>query len=160
MVDPRRAGAIGALECRHRTVLHRGRHTGEVRTPDERVLNLAATADSVLMTQQAGAGDIVGPTLLARTKRPASPLAGDPPGKRRELSATGEWFLTPDHRVLLECLPSAAQVRWRSIPDGEVIGSFRPDWDGARPHQGRVFVSPAGRLSLVAWDPSGRARPG
>jgi WD40 repeat protein len=127
----------------------------QVRTPDERVFDVAAAHDGVLLAQHPLVGNNVGPTLLVRTKRPASPLAGDPPDKRQELSGSGEWFLTPERHLLVECVPGAAQVRLLSIPDGHVVSSFEPDWDGAPPQRGRVFVSPTGQLSLVAWDQTG-----
>lgn len=125
----------------------------QVRTPDERVFDLTAPDDGVLLAQRVGVGDPVGPTLLARAKRPASALAGDPPGKRQGLSATGEWLLTPDRQLLVECGSSAAHVKLWSIPDGHLVGGFQPELDTS--HQGRVFINPGGRLSLVAWDPGG-----
>jgi hypothetical protein len=125
----------------------------QVRTPDDRVFDLTAADGGALLPQRAKVGDFVGPTLLVRAKRPASALAGDPPGKRQALSAVGEWLLTPDRRLLVECAPSAAHVKLWSIPDGDLVGGFTPDLAGSQ--NGRVFVDPSGRLSLVAWDPGG-----
>jgi hypothetical protein len=133
----------------------KGAVLAQVRTPDERVFDLTAPEDGVLVSQRSRAGDLVGPTVVATGKRPASCLAGDPPGKRQELSATGEWLLTPDRRLLVECAPSAAHVRLWSIPDGVLVGAFQPDFDGGQPDRGRVFVNPKGGLSLVAWDLAG-----
>lgn len=133
----------------------RGAVLAQVRTPDERVFDLTAPDEGVLLPQRIRVGDPVGPTLLATTKRPASCLTGDPPGKRQELTATGEWLLALDRDLLVECAPRAAHVKLWSIPDGDLLSAFRPALDGVGPHHGRVFVAPSGRLSLVAWDPTG-----
>jgi hypothetical protein len=85
-------------------------------------------------------------------------LAGDPPGKRQELSGSGEWLYTSDRRAVVECAPAADVVRVWSIPDGVLLREFRPDFarlDGSDAHQGRVFVHPAGGLALVAWNRGG-----
>jgi molecular chaperone DnaK len=127
----------------------------QVRTPDERVFDLTAPDGGVLLAQRVSVGDTVGPNLSVRAKRPTSALAGDPPGKRQELSAAGEWLLTPDRRLLVECASSATHVKLWSIPDAELVGAFTPDLDRSQSYRGRVFVNPGGRLSLVAWDPTG-----
>jgi molecular chaperone DnaK len=127
----------------------------QVRTPDERVFDLTAPDGGVLISTGSQVGELVGPTLIAALKRPASTLAGDPPDKRWALSAAGEWLLTPDRRLLVECGWSGRHVKLWSIPDAHLVGEFRPDFEGQQPHQGRVFVNPRGRLSLVAWDPRG-----
>ena len=102
-------------------------------------------------------GDVVGPTLVASSKRPANLLAGDPPGKRQELTGVRRVAAHPRP-------PAAGRVRRDRRPGAAVVHSGR--CAGARvparptttpsPHQGRVFVNPGGRLSLVAWDPSRR----
>jgi molecular chaperone DnaK len=127
----------------------------QVRTADERVFDLTAPDDGMLLAGSARVGELVGPTLTAEIRRPASLLAGDPPDKRQMLSTTGEWLLTPNRELLVDCAASARQVRLWSIPDGVLIGEFEPDLGGAQPHRGRVFVNPGGQLSLVAWNPSG-----
>ena len=73
---------------------------------------------------------------------PASLLAGDPPGKRQELTGSGEWLFTPDRRVLVECAATAKHVRLWSIPDGVLLREFSPEFDSAEPRRGRVFVQP------------------
>ena len=128
----------------------------QVRTPDERVFDLTAADEGTLLSHRARVGDIVGPTLSAISKRPASCLAGDPPGFRQHLSGDGEWLLLADQQVLVECEAQARRVRLWSVADGVPIGEFTPTLEGDRPHQGRVFVDPAGRLSLVAWDAAGQ----
>lgn len=133
----------------------RGAVLAQVRTADERVYELAAPDEGVLLTRQGRVGDVVGPLLVAASKRPASLLAGDPPGKRQELSGTGEWLFTPDRRVLVECAPAADAVRVWSFPDGALLREFHPGYDGAAGQRGRVFVHPTGRLTLVAWDRAG-----
>src|SRR5690606_20976862 len=56
-------------------------------------------------------------------------------------------------------------VRLWSVPDGALLREFRPEFDNppgraasparAPRRHGRVFVHPAGRLALVAWDETG-----
>jgi hypothetical protein len=133
----------------------RGAVLAQVRTVDERVYDLSVPEEGVLLTSRGRVGDVVGPTLVATAKRPSNLLAGDPPGKRQEFTGSGEWLLTPDRRLLVECAAAAERVRLWSIPDGVLVREFRPDYDTAEPKQGRVFVNPGGRLSLVVWDPSG-----
>jgi molecular chaperone DnaK len=129
----------------------RGAVLAQVRTFDERVFDLTAPDEGVLIDQGARVGDIVGPTLAAVGKRPASCLAGDPPERRQGLTATGEWLLTPDRRLLVECAAALGQVKLWSVPDFALVDEF-----GFGPAQGgRVFVDPSGRLCFVAWNPAG-----
>ena len=132
-----------------------GASLAQIRTIDDRVFELTAVDDGALLGQPAQVGDIVGPTLVAPAKRQASCLAGDAPEKRQELWAAGEWLLTPDRRLLVECAATGRHVKVWSIPDGSLVRQFRPDHGGVQPDRGRVFVDPRGRLSLVAWDVSG-----
>ncbi len=127
----------------------------QVRTVDERVYELSVPEGGMLVSQRGRVGDVVGPTLVAAAKRPASLLAGDPPGKRQELVGSGEWLFTADRRMLVECAATAKHVRLWSIPDGVLLREFAPEFDSAEPRRGRVFVRPGGRLALVAWDPAG-----
>jgi hypothetical protein len=133
----------------------RGAVLARIRTVDDQVYDLTAPNDGVLLEQSVRAGEVVGPTLVLPAKRPASCLAGDPPDRLQQLSASGEWLLTPDGRYLVECSPSAQHVKLWSIPDGRLVNEFVPRMLGMDGRRGRVFVSPQGRLSLVAWDPSG-----
>jgi molecular chaperone DnaK len=141
----------------------RGAVLAQVRTADERVYELTAPEDGVLLTRTGRVGEVVGPTLVATAKRPASLLAGDPPDLRHELAGCGEWLLAPDRRVLVECAYTAELVRLWSVPDGVMLREFRPEFDvlghsssTRTPRRwGRVFVHPAGRLALVAWDETG-----
>jgi hypothetical protein len=132
----------------------RGAVVAQVRTADDLVFDLTAPNPGTLLAPLARAGEIVGPTMLVRSKRPASCLDGDPPEKRQELSAAGEWLLTPDRTLLVECASGARHVRVWSIPDGAVVGDFQPTFSDF-PQQGRVFVSPDGRPQLVAWSAAG-----
>jgi molecular chaperone DnaK len=133
----------------------RGAVLAQARTLDERVFDFTAPDDGVLLAAEDRVGDLIGPTLVVQTKRPASLLAGDPPDRRQVLSAAGEWLLTPDRELLVECAASARQVRLWSISDGVLVGEFQPDLGAGEPYRGRVFVNPVGRLALVAWNPAG-----
>jgi molecular chaperone DnaK len=126
-----------------------------VRTADERVYDVVVPEDGVLLGCRGRDGDVVGPTLIASAKRPASLLAGDPPDKRQELTGSGEWLLTPDRRLLVECADGGERVRMWTLPDGVMVREFHPDFDSPQPRQGRVFIPPSGRPALVAWDTSG-----
>ncbi len=55
----------------------------QVRTPDERVFDLTAADDGVLLTPPVVVGADRRPDLAGANERPASPLAGDPPGNAR-----------------------------------------------------------------------------
>jgi WD40 repeat protein len=46
-------------------------------------------------------------------------------------------------------------VRLWSVPEGLLLRELRPAFDDDAPRRGRVFVHPAGRLALVAWDRTG-----
>jgi WD40 repeat protein len=133
----------------------RGAVLAQVRTVDERVYELVAPDDGVLLSRRGRIGDLVGPALIASSKRPASLMSGDPPGKRQELVSSGEWLYTPDRRVIVDCAAAADLIRLWAIPDGTLLREFRPEFDGGQPHRGRVFLGPDGRLALVAWNPSG-----
>jgi len=133
----------------------RGAILAQARALDERVFDFTAPDDGVLLAVTDRVGDLIGPTLVAQTKRAASLLAGDPPDRRQVLSAAGEWLLTPDRQLLVECAATARQVRLWSIPDGVPVAEFQPDLGGNEPYRGRVFVDPGGRLALVAWNPTG-----
>jgi molecular chaperone DnaK len=142
--------SVGAGEA-----YQRGAVLAHLRTVDERVYELTVPEEGMLLSRRGRVGDVVGPTLIAAAKRPASLLAGDPPGKRQELTGSGEWLFTPDRRMLVECTATAKHVRLWSIPDGVLLGEFSPEFDSAQPRRGRVFVQPGGRLALVTWDPAG-----
>jgi molecular chaperone DnaK len=129
----------------------RGAVLAQIRTDDERIFDLTAPAEGVLIEQPARVGDLVGPTLAAVGKRAASCLAGDPPERRQALTATGEWLLTPDRRLLVECAATQGQVKLWSVPDFTLVDEFV-----FGPGQGgRVFVDPSGRLCFVTWNPEG-----
>ncbi len=137
------------------TPYRRGAVLARVRTVDDQVYELTAPSDGVLLEQPVAVGDLVGPTLVAPAKRRSSASAGDPPGRLQRLSATGEWLLTPDRQFLVECASTARHVKLWSIPDGRLVNEFVPRLSGSDGYRGRVFMSPQGRLSLVAWDPAG-----
>ena len=119
------------------------------------MFDLTAVDDGTMMSQGDRVGDIVGPTLSAVSRRPASCLAGDPPDFRQQLSAAGDWLLLADRQWLIECDSNVRHVRIWSVADGVLVAEFTPSLDSDLPHQGGVFVDPAGRPSLVAWDQAG-----
>src|SRR5262249_49559343 len=100
-------------------------------------------------------GAPVGAPLVAAARRAASCRAGDPPARLQQWRGPGEWLLTPDRRFLVECAESARHVKLWSIPDGHLVSEFAPRLGQSSRHQGRLFVSPQGRVSLVAWDLAG-----
>ena len=148
-------GPAGAWSVAEGEPYARGAVVAQVRTPDDLVFDLTAPSGGTLLAPLARVGEIVGPTLLVRSKRPASCLDGDPPEKRQELTAAGEWLLTPDGRLLVECAAGARHVRLWSIPDGAVVGGFQPTFDDS-PQQGRVFVNPDGRSPAGGLEPGRR----
>lgn len=127
----------------------------QIATVEDRVYDLTAVHEGTLLAHRIEPGATVEGVLVAAAK-PAVWLADDPPAKVQELSAEGEWFLTPDLRMLVECAEAGRSVRLRDIAGGAVVGEFRPHFNGGRPAHARVFVQPDGRLALVAWDTEGR----
>jgi hypothetical protein len=128
----------------------------QIATPDDVVFDLAAVHPGTLLAHRVPAGHIVETALVAAATKPATAMLEDPPTKRHELRADGEWFLTPDRRLLVECSDAGRCVRMRDIAAGTVLAEFRPEFNGDRPEQARVFVNPAGRLALLAWNGGGR----
>lgn len=126
-----------------------------IRTPDERVFELTAAQQGRQLGQQASAGDLVGPVLVAATAKDPMTLQRQPPPRRRHLESTGSWLLTPDREHLAECDRAARLVRLRAIADDTVRAEFRPDHDAGPNSQGRLFVDPDGRLAVVAWNTDG-----
>ena len=133
-----------------------GARLAQIGTADDRVFDLTAVHEGTLLAHRVHAGDVVGSTLVAAASKSGVALADDPPAKRYDLWASGTWLLSPDRRLLAECVEATGQVLFHQIADGSPAGEFRPDVDPGRPHEGRVFVDPDGRLTVVVWDPDGR----
>jgi molecular chaperone DnaK len=126
------------------------------RASDDRVYDLIAGRDGILAEQLVPAGGIVESGAVSAMARSVGGSAGSRPTRRHQLEVSGEWLLTPDRRLLVECEDTGAYVRLRSIADATVVGELRPGNHGVTPRRGRVFASPAGRLALIAWDVDGQ----
>jgi hypothetical protein len=123
----------------------------QVRAADDRVFDLTAARAGVMMRHQLAAGDPVRSGDVAATTRAStgSLAAGDGLVRRHHLPVTGDWVLTPDRRLLVEC--GTDGVRVRTIGEAAVVHELRVP----QPAQGNVFFSPQGQLAFVAWDGSG-----
>jgi hypothetical protein len=128
----------------------------QVSTPDDIVFDLAAVHEGTLLAHRVAAGELVETALVAAATKPTAAMLEDPPTKRHEMHGDGDWFLTPDRRLLVECADAGRCVRVRDIAEGTVLAEFRPDFNGDRPERARVFMNPAGRLALLAWNDGGR----
>ncbi|GAA2385028.1 hypothetical protein Cme02nite_65550 [Catellatospora methionotrophica] len=127
----------------------------QVRTADDRVYDLTAHREGIMMEHRVAAGAVLTSDVIAAVARSAKLLSGDRAAKRHQLRVAGDWLLTPDHGLLVECERTGAYVRMRSIANGAVVNEVRPD-QRLGGGSGKVFVGPGGRLSLVAWNPEGR----
>jgi hypothetical protein len=134
----------------------RGAVLAQARTDAGRILDLTARQDGILAEQCLAAGASLRADLVAGTARSVAMVAGDRLTRRHRLHVTGEWLLTPDRNFLVECPTDAGYVKVRSIETGAVVAELRPDRLPAG--HGRVFLSPAGSLTLVAWQESGQFR--
>ncbi|MEU8079125.1 Hsp70 family protein [Catellatospora citrea] len=132
-----------------------GAALAQVRTADDRVYDLTAQREGILMEHRVAAGALLTSDSVAAVARSAKLLSGDRAAKRHQLRVDGDWLLTPDHELLVECERSGAYVRMRSIANGAVVNEVRPKQrvgDGS----GKVFVGPGGRLALVTWNTDGQ----
>ncbi len=133
-----------------------GARLAQIGTLDDRVFDLTAVHEGTLLDQRVRTGQVVETTLVAAASKSSAALADDPPAKAYELSAAGAWLLSPDGRVLVECVETTGELRFHQIADGAETGRFRPEPGDGRPYQGRAYVGPDGRLALVVWDDEGR----
>ncbi|WP_213456021.1 Hsp70 family protein [Rhizomonospora bruguierae] len=125
-----------------------------VRTGDDRVVEVTAAEPGRVLAHRIPAGGLVGPTLAVAAARDPAALLADPPPQVSEVGTDGEWLLTPQRRVLLECVDGGRVVTARAVPDGAPLGEVRPALVGP-PLGGRLFVDPEGRPALLAWEPTG-----
>ncbi|GAA1756908.1 Hsp70 family protein [Luedemannella helvata] len=128
----------------------------QIGTLDDRVFDLTAVHEGTLLDRRVRPGDTVEMTLVAAASKSSVALVDDPPAKMYELWAAGTWLVSPDGRTLVECAETTGEIRFHQIADGAVTAQFRPEVDAGRPHHGRAYVSPDGRLTLAAWDNDGR----
>ena len=75
--------------------------------------------------------------------RSAKLISGDRAAKRHQMRVAGDWLLTPDHALLVECERSGAYVRMRSIATGAVVNEVRPKQRARRRHTARCSSAPA-----------------
>ncbi|GIJ62307.1 hypothetical protein [Virgisporangium aurantiacum] len=126
----------------------RGAPLAQVRTADDRVFDLTAARAGVLMEHRVTAGTPVRVGDVAALTR-ASDTTGDGLERRHHMAANGDWILTPDRRLLVEC--DGDGVRVRTIGEAAVVHELRLP----QPGQGNVFFAPSGAMAYVAWDRAG-----
>ena len=126
----------------------------QVRTAAGRVFDLAANNEGILLERRVAAGALLHSTTVVATARSAAMVAGDRLAKRHQLQVSGEWLLTPDRNFLVECAEDGGHVKVRSIDTGAVVAQLRPD--RGTTGRGRVYLSPAGSLTLVVWQENGQ----
>lgn len=133
-----------------------GACVAQVRTPDDRVYDLTAGREGIMLEHRVFAGRYVNSDNALAMARSAMLISGDRPTKRLAMKVSGDWMLTPDRQYLVECADSGAYVRRRAIDTGAVVDEVRPAVARAEPDHGRVFVRPDGQLALVSWDERGQ----
>lgn len=131
-----------------------GAALAQVRTADDRVYDLTAQREGILVEQRVAPGAYLTSDAVAAMSRSAKLISGDRAAKRHQMRVAGDWLLTPDHELLVECERSGAYVRMRSIATGAVVNEVRPKHRVDDSH-GKVFVGPGDRLSLVSWNRAG-----
>jgi hypothetical protein len=152
----------------------------QVRTADDRVFDLTAAREGILLERRVPPGAPVESDTVAAMARSVSVFARDRPTSRHRLHVEGDWLLTPDRQLLVESPHTGAYARIRSIATGAVVSEVRPDRHGVHPLGARVFLRPASpapsvdhgvgggqradsgsqvhdqRPALIAWDGDGR----
>jgi hypothetical protein len=127
----------------------------QARTADDRVLDLTADREGVLIEHVLPAGSMVTSTSVAATARYTTLLAGARLSRRHRLRSGGDWLLTADRRLVVECVERAAYVRVHDIDSGAAVAEVRPPYAQNPMHGGRACVGPDGRLVFVTWDGDG-----
>lgn len=128
----------------------------QVRTADDRVFDLTAAREGILLERRVQPGAPVASGTVAAMARSVSVFARDRPTSRHQLHVDGDWLLTPDHRLLVECPRTGAYARIRAIATGAVVSEVRPERHGVQPRRGKVFLRPGAGPALIAWDGAGR----
>lgn len=124
----------------------------QVRSRSDRVLDLTAAEDGVLLSHPVPAGGRTGTALVAPVS-PASDATHHPPPHVHRWWTSGGWLLTSE--VLVEWDRAGRHLRGRTLADGGVDDVARPDHGSARPERSAVFVDPDGRFCLFTWDRKG-----
>ncbi|MBV1854482.1 Hsp70 family protein [Catellatospora tritici] len=132
-----------------------GTALAQVRAADDRVYDLTAAREGILVEQRIAPGALLTSDAIAAMTRTVKVIAGDRAAKRHQMRVAGDWLLTPDHELLVECERSGVYVRMRAISSGAVVREVRP-MGMSSDSRGKVFVGPDDRLALVSWDPQGR----
>ena len=145
----------------------------QIRTADDRVYDLAADREGVLLEQRLPPGATVTSAAVVGTTRAAAPLAGGEPTRRHRYRSDGDWLLTTDRGLVVEWTELGGFMRAREISSGVSVAEVRPPpgprIERASPaalakstasgsstsYGGRPYVGPDGRLAFVSWDPDG-----
>ncbi len=132
-----------------------GALVAQLRTADDRVFDLTAAREGILLEQRTAPGSPAVPGAVLGFARSAQLIQNDRPTKRLAMKVSGEWVLTQDHQYVAECADSGAYVRLRSIANGSIVEEVRPA-NGAAPGNGRLFVGSGGSMALVTWTDAGQ----
>ena len=117
---PDRARLLRWLVAEGQPYAH-GTCLAQVRTPDDRVYDLTALREGIMLEHRVHPGDPLGSGAIAAMARSAMLISNDRPTKHLTLQVSGEWMLTGDRRHLVECADSGAYVRMRAISSGAVV---------------------------------------
>src|SRR5262249_25973517 len=97
----------------------------QVRTADDRVFDLTSgRGGGVMLEHRVEVGGMVVTGAMAATVR----VAPDPDRyhvtKRHHLRVAGQWLLTPDHRLLVECSGVGEYVKVRTVASGALVNEL------------------------------------
>lgn len=124
----------------------------QVRTADDRVYDLTAEREGVLLEHRLRAGVTIPSAAVAATTRSAAVLAQGRLNHRHHLRPAADWLLSTDRRYLIECGDRGEYIRVRDISSGGAVSEVRAP---GTPEGGRPGVGPDGRLAYVSWDGGG-----
>lgn len=133
-----------------------GARIAQVRTTDDRVYDLTAEREGVLLEHRVAVGAVLSPGTVAATSRCSTALAGVELVRRHHLRSEGGWLLPADRRTVMECEESVGRLRVRDLASGAVVADLRPGHHDGVAHTGRPWLLPDGRWAFVTWDATGR----
>jgi hypothetical protein len=128
----------------------------QVRAADDRVYDLTADREGVLLEHRLPAGAVLADAMVAATARSTTAVAEARLTLRHHLRAPADWLLPGDRRHLLEIGADGGYVRARDIASGAAVAEVRPRYAGSAAVDGRVCVRPDGRITYLSWDTAGR----